>query len=159
MCCCHPRQQLRNFSDGEAELQRGNCESQGRKKCRELWENIYIEKKSGQEKKSLLQMWDSVKLKNKMVSVGKWEDGFVLEDVKQVTGFASHRKCIPAYVCKISVTLDWSIFLATNPLVRIWTSGFELPPPLVFLFVYLTMQSLCELHLTQIDRPIDTAPI
>lgn len=128
VCCCTQGQQLRNFSDGEGagELRREKGEPQGRRKCRQLWENVCREKIRARRKRSeraeeqpRLQTWDSIKLKNKTVSVGKWEDGFVLEDVSQVTGFASHRKHILAYICKLSVALGQSILLATDLFVAI----------------------------------------
>lgn len=127
-CCCTRGQQLRNFSDGEeaGEIQREKREPQGRRKCRELWEDVCREKirarrkrSEGAEEQPRLQTWDSIKLKNKTVSVGKWEDGFVLEDVSQVTGFASHRKCILAYICKITVALGQSILLVADLFVGI----------------------------------------
>lgn len=128
VCCGTRGQQLRNFSDGEeaGEIQREKSEPQGRRKCRELWEDVCREKirarrkrSEGAEEQLRLQTWDSIKLKNKTVSVGKWEDGFVLEDVSQVTGFASHRKCVLAYICKISVALGQSILLVADLFVGI----------------------------------------
>lgn len=90
-----------------------------------MWENAYSEKirarriKFGEaEEQPRLQTWESNKLKNKTVS-RKWEDGFVLEDVSQVTGFASHRKCILAYICKISVALGQSTLLVADLFVEI----------------------------------------